>query len=63
MAETTTETADRRPKLEPVRQGKRVIEEPIDNGKYESAFLPEILEAAKKNVAPGLVCPACHLGG
>ena len=31
-----------------MKQGTRVVEEPIDNGKYESAFLPEIFEAAKK---------------
>ena len=38
----------RSPKLESVKQGTRVVEEPIDNEKYESTFLPEILEAAKK---------------
>ena len=55
---TTTETADRRPKLEPVKQGTRVIEEPIDNGKYESGFLPEIFEAAKKKCCARFVVPS-----
>ena len=29
-------------------QGKRIVKEPNDNGKYENMFLPEILEGAKK---------------
>ena len=38
----------RSPKLEPVKQGTRIVEEPTDNGKYENTYLLEILEAAKK---------------